>query len=154
MSRLITIYRLLISFLIFLPVLCSAASPTWEAFDYKNCRHWSIADDYEGSGDDYQKAIDVAKKLNQAGAPEVWVIFGSEKLYEYNEIPEYGVCNISVNSVRSGKTETTTETIACHSDTAFPLGGATFFGNAEDKTFKCIKGCKNNTIKMLYELGI
>jgi hypothetical protein len=134
--------RLLLTVLLAVPVTCCAATTTWETFDYKNCKHWSITDDYEGRGEAFQKAGEVWEKLNQSGAAKDLYVQQGTALFETNS-KEYGVCYIRSETPR---------TIECSPDTEFPLAGATFT-EQESNTFKCTKGCEKLTFNMLYEMG-
>jgi hypothetical protein len=139
MKRSIARPRFLLAMVLVVPVSCFAATATWEAFDYKNCIHWSITSDFVSSEETHQRALKVWNRLSKPGAATEWGILQGSKLFE-DGLNEYGVCNFQP------------EAITCSPDTEFPLAGATFT-EQESNTFKCTKGCEKFMLNMLYQMG-
>jgi hypothetical protein len=105
--------RLPIAVLFIVPVTCGAATSTWEAFDYKNCKHWEITSDYAGRGKAFEKANEILQKLKQSGSSDNWYFLQGWKAYEENTT-EYGICSFVPGS------------FTCHPSTEFVLAGTTF----------------------------
>jgi hypothetical protein len=131
--------KLLITVVLGVPLLCSAATSTWEAFDYVNCRHWQITTDYRGYGKDYERAKQVVKSLSSPEPESLWQVLYGVRMFEETE-DQYGVCITQENK------------ITCDPGTAFPLAGATLI-QKRPQTFICSKGCKSIQFPVLYEMG-
>ena len=129
--------NLLVAAILALPVLCGAATGTWEAFAYKNCEHWTMSTDYSGSGEAFRKANELLQRLNLAAAREDWHFL---EAYGSQGKILYGVCSYAGN------------TFSCHQGTEFPLAGTTFM-YSEKMIVRCIRGCEKLPFNVMYERG-
>jgi hypothetical protein len=128
--------RLLTAIAFAIPHLSCATTSTWEAFDYKNCRHWQITNDFQGYGHSFEKAEQIARQYASKG--QAWPVLVGGRLFEDVE-DQYGVCRTYAGS------------ITCKSDTEFPLAGATFI-EVKRQTFRCKNGCERVPFMVLYEM--
>lgn len=138
------IFRLLIIAFLTLPVTCQGATSTWEAFDNKNCKHWTITTDYSGGDPEFERAKELLERLNREEGREVgWQLLQAWE--SSGEMTRFGVCahKQSINSWL----------IACHPSTDFPLAGATIILDSDRKIAKCISGCEKVPFGRLYEIG-
>lgn len=137
-------FRLLIAASLTFPALCEGATSTWEAFDYKNCKHWTVTSDYGESGPRFERAKQLLERLNQAGdGKEAWHIL--EAWVSSERTPYFGVCTSEVGI--AGRL------LTCHPGTEFPVAGATIVMDGGRMTAKCISGCDKVPFGMLYWRG-
>lgn len=135
---------LMITFAIAYP--CTAATTTWEGFDLKNCKHWKMTpDDFEGRGENFRKANELADKLNSGDKDNHWLVVQGGALFEDGD-DLYGVCSFG----------SSWSVITCAEGVNFPLSGATY-KQVSDKTilssFRCIRGCDGTSVQMIHDMG-
>ena len=125
------------------PLMCHAATSTWEAFEYKNCRHWEITNDFLRNGESFNKAKKIEKEINASLTQPKWSVLYGFRMFEEAE-GQYGVCSEQANNHNTR--------IECRAETKFPLAGTTF-AEVKPQVFECVKGCKKIPFSILYAKG-
>lgn len=122
-----------------------AATTSWEGFDLKNCKHWSMTpDDFIGSGENFDKASELANKLNSTDKDHYWLVVRGRALYEEGDIL-YGVCSFPSSSV-----------ITCAKGVEFPLSGMTYrlmSSKGKLQNYQCSENCGSAEVQTIHDMG-
>ena len=135
--RLLTAVAFLVSF------SASAATTTWEAYDFRTCTHWRVTpNDFGPTGPAYAGAAALAERAN-GGIPEGgWIVVEAQALWKAAE-PGYGVCRFADDSV-----------LSCMPGAGFPLAGAAYTkvsqAGAED-VYICSRDCDRTGVGMILD---